>query len=95
MLAQAKGPYKLEQAMGLEHWLSQIDSRFKTGIDLLIVPRLNKVTLVLPSSTEYLARIFRTEALHWYSSRAARDLITRSMYLITRVDPISDATKKS
>ena len=43
LLAQVKGLYKLEQDMALEYWLSQIDSSFTTGIDLLTVFQLNKV----------------------------------------------------
>ena len=43
LFTQAKGPYKLEQAMALEHWLSQINSSFTTGINVLTVSQFNKV----------------------------------------------------
>ena len=89
MLAQVKESYKLEQAMEIEHWSSQVDSSFTTGIDLLTVSQFNYVLWFWHVSTGYLARIFRAGALHWYISRAAQNVITRSMYPRPCISPES------
>ena len=56
-------------------------SRITTSIDTITVSQFNKVLWFLHISTGVSRAFFETGALNRYSSNAAQDLITRSMYL--------------